>query len=378
MFNDEIKFIKNLYGKEQISLHEPVFKGNELKYVTECINSTFVSTVGKFVDQFEKAVCDYTGAGFAIATTNGTSALHLSLVAAGVDVNDEVITQNITFIATVNAISYCKAVPVLIDCDEDNLGLSPSALSNFLKENAEIKNGICFNKKINRKIKACIPMHVFGHPVKIEEIVEICAEWKIMLIEDAAESLGSFFKGKHTGNFGQMGTLSFNGNKVVTCGGGGMVITNDTILAKKLKHLSTTARVAHQWEFIHDEIGYNYRLPNINAALGLAQIEMLPKFIDNKRSTAQKYRDFFKSAGLQFLDEVSDSKANFWLNAVILKDRKTRDEFLTATNKEGVMTRPLWSLISDLPIYNHSVKTTFKNSEYYRDRLVNIPSGVIA
>lgn len=376
MFNEEIKFIKHLYGKESVSLHEPSFKGNERKYVNECIESTFVSSVGKFVDRFEQAVCDYTGAKFAVATTNGTSALHLSLVAAGVESSDEVITQNITFIATVNAISYCGAVPILIDCDEDNLALSPSLMKLFLQSNAELRGGVCFNKNTNRKIKACIPMHVFGHPAKIDEIVAICREWNLALIEDAAESLGSIFKEKHTGTLGLMGILSFNGNKVVTCGGGGMVLTNDESLARKLKHLSTTAKVHHQWEFLHDEIGYNYRMPNLNAALGLAQIEMLPEFVNNKRITATKYRNFFLEQGIQFLDEAPQCKANFWLNAIVLANRLERDSFLEATNQAKIMTRPLWNLISDHKIYNHSVRTSYRNSEYFRDRLVNIPSGV--
>lgn len=376
MFEEEIRFIKTLYGREKMSLHEPVFQGNELKYVSECIRSTFVSTIGEFVNKFEDALCQYTGARYGIATTNGTSALHLALVAADINQDDEVITQNITFIATVNAISYCKAVPILIDCDEDNLGLSPSAMEQFLKENAVVKEGICYNQNTGRKIKACLPMHVFGHPVKLKELMDICQAWNIMLIEDAAESLGSTYEGRHTGTFGSMGTLSFNGNKVLTTGGGGMVLTNDEALARKLKHLSTTARAVHKWDFVHDEIGFNYRLPNINAALGLAQAEMLPAFIENKRATADAYAKFFSSREMLFWHEPSGSSSNYWLNAVILEDRSTRDRFLEETNAMGVMTRPLWSLISELPVYNHALRGELINSEYFRDRLVNLPSGV--
>ncbi|MBY0518468.1 MAG: LegC family aminotransferase [Bacteriovoracaceae bacterium] len=376
MFREQIEFIKGLYAKNELSLHEPVFGGNELKYVSECINSTFVSSVGQFVNKFEESVCQFTGAKFAVATTNGTSALHLALVALGVEAEDEVITQNITFIATVNAISYCRAVPIIIDCDEDNLGLSPRLLERFLDENAELMDGICVNKKTKRKIKACLPMHVFGHPVKLDDLILVCKKWNITIIEDAAESLGSYYKGRHTGTFGEVGILSFNGNKVVTTGGGGMVVTNNSELAKHLKHLSTTARVAHKWDFIHDEIGFNYRLPNLNAALGVAQLEVLPSFLENKRDTAKSYKTYFESKSIKFWNESLDTRCNFWLNAIILKDKNERDVFLEQTNSSGLMTRPLWSLISDLKIYNHAVKTSYPNSEYFRDRLVNIPSGV--
>lgn len=376
MFETEIDFIKKLYSRDRISLHEPVFVGNEKKYVVDCLETTFVSTVGEYVNRFEQSICEYTGSKFSIATTNGTSALHLSLVALGVKSGDEVITQNITFIATVNAISYCMAIPVLVDCDEDNLGLSPRSLEEFLDQTAELKDGICFNSKTGRPIRACIPMHVFGHPAKIIEIIAICKKWNVKVIEDAAESLGSFYKGQHTGTFGDVGTLSFNGNKIVTCGGGGMVITNDPETAKHLKHLSTTARVPHKWEFLHDEVGYNYRLPNINAALGVAQMEKLTGFIKNKRETASLYEQFFNERGVSFLKEAPNCVSNYWLNAIILEDRRSRDKFLESTNNASVMTRPLWTLISDLSIYKHALKTSQTNSEFFRDRLVNLPSGV--
>lgn len=378
MYNDFIHFVREIYGKDRVSLHEPVFNGNEINYVVDCINSTFVSTVGEYVGKFEIEIAKFTQSKFAIATTNGTSALHLALVAAGVKPSDEVITQNITFIATVNAISYCFATPILIDCDRDNLALSPEKLDSFLEQNAELRGEDCFNRKTGKKISACIVMHVFGHPAKIEQINNICRKWHIKIIEDAAESLGSYYKDQHTGTFSDFGTLSFNGNKILTTGGGGMVITNDSDSAKYLKHLSTTARVAHQWEFIHDEVGYNYRLPNLNAALGVAQIERLPMFLANKRETALKYENFCSLHQMSFLKEDKFSKANYWLNALILKDRSERDRFLAETNNHGIMTRPLWSLISDLDIYKHAIRGNMENSEYFRDRLVNIPSGVRA
>lgn len=377
MFEELNALIKELYQKQSVALHEPVFRGHELEYVTQCIQSTFVSTVGEFVPKFEKSLCDFTGAKYAIATTNGTSALHLSLVALGVEHGDEVITQNITFIATVNAISYCGATPVIIDADRDNLALSPTKLKKFLEENAQLKDRQCVNKKTGRTIKACMPMHVFGHPAKLNELKSICTEWNLSLIEDAAESLGSYCQGRHTGTIGKVGTLSFNGNKVVTCGGGGAVLTDDPVLGQRLKHLSTTAKVGHRWEFFHDAVGYNYRLPNLNAALGLAQMEKLPMFLESKRKLAGVYRKFANDKELHFLDETDGCISNFWLNAFIFKDKLERDEFLQKTNDSGIMTRPLWTLISDLPIYKHSVFGDVENSEFFRDRLVNIPSGVL-
>lgn len=376
MFESEIEFIKKLYQKKTIPLHEPVFQGNEEKYVVDCIRSTFVSSVGNYVNQFEDCVKKITGAKFAIATTNGTSALHIALVVMGVKSDDEVITQNVTFIATVNAISYCSAHPVLLDCDKDNLALSPQELEKFLELNAEVKNGECYNKKTGRRIKACVPMHVFGYPAKIDSIVNICKKWKMGVIEDAAESLGSYYKGKHTGTFGDVGILSFNGNKIVTTGGGGMVITDDADLAHKLKHLTTTAKVPHAWEFVHDEIGYNYRLPNLNAALGVAQMEMLESFLVNKKKTAEAYTDFFKSRGIVTLTDPPQSVSNYWLYAIVLNNREERDTFLKESNSAGIMARPLWTLISDLKIYQHCLHGELKNSRSFQDRIVNLPSGV--
>ena len=372
-----INFIKKIYSnKKFIPLHEPRFLGNEKKYVNECIESTFVSTVGKFVNEFEKKVAKYTGSKFAIATTNGTSALHVSLILAGLDRDSEVITQPLTFVATCNAISYCNASPIFIDVDRDTMGLSPSSLRIFLEKNTTVKNNKCINNKTNKVIKACLPMHSYGHPCKIDEIKKICDEYYIFLIEDAAESIGSLYKKKHTGTFGQLGTISFNGNKIITAGGGGCIITNNEVLAKKAKHLTTTAKVSHVWEFNHDIVGFNYRMPNLNAALLVAQFEKIDDFITNKRSLADKYEVFFKSINYNFFKEPKDSKSNYWLNCLILKDKRQRDKFLEETNANGVMTRPTWTLMNKLPMFREAECDDLKNSEWLEDRIVNIPSSV--
>ncbi len=372
-----INFIKKIYSnKKFIPLHEPIFLGNEKKYVNECIESTFVSTVGKFVNEFEKKIAKYTGSKFAIATTNGTSALHVSLILAGLDRDSEVITQPLTFVATCNAISYCNASPIFIDVDRDTMGLSPSSLRIFLEKNTTVKNNKCINNKTKKVIKACLPMHSYGHPCKIEEIKKICDEYYIFLIEDAAESIGSLYKKKHTGTFGQLGTISFNGNKIITAGGGGCIITNNEVLAKKAKHLTTTAKVSHVWEFNHDIVGFNYRMPNLNAALLVAQLEKIDDFITNKRSLADKYEVFFKSINYNFFKEPKDSKSNYWLNCLILKDKRQRDQFLEETNANGIMTRPTWTLMNKLPMFRQAERDDLKNSEWLEDRIVNIPSSV--
>ena len=374
---DIINFIKSIYGKDKfIPLHEPRFLGNEKKYIEECIDSTFVSSAGKFVDQFEDKISKYTGAKYAVATTNGTSAIHISLILADVDQNSEVITQSLNFVASCNAISYCNAKPIFIDVDSDTMGLSPSALKFFLENNTNIKNKQCVNNKTNKVIKACIPMHSYGHPCRIEEIKKICEEYYIFLIEDAAESVGSIYKNKHTGTFGQLGAMSFNGNKIITAGGGGCVVTNNEVLAKKAKHLTTTAKVPHKWDFNHDQIGYNYRMPNLNAALLIAQLEKLNDFIINKRKLADKYEVFFKSMDYNFFKEPKDSKSNYWLNCIILKDKKQRDQFLDDTNLNGVMTRPIWTLMNKLTMFKDAQCDDLKNSEWLYERLVNIPSSV--
>ena len=377
MFKDVIDFIQNIYKtKNYIPLHEPRFVGNEKKYLNECIDSTFVSSVGKFVDEFEEKIAEYTGIKYAVATSNGTSALHIALLLANVSSNDEVITQPLTFVATCNAISYCGAQPVFIDVDKDTMGLSPSALAEFLENNTSIKDQQCINNKTGKVIKACVPMHTFGHPCRIDEIKDICDQYHIVLIEDAAESLGSIYKNKHTGTFGQMGVMSFNGNKIITAGGGGCIITNDKELAKKAKHLTTTAKVTHKWNFNHDMVGYNYRMPNINAALLVAQLESLDDFISNKRKLASAYKKFFNGIDCVFVKELIDSRSNYWLNSIILKNKQQRDEFLDETNSNNVMTRPIWTLMNELPMYEHSQCGNLTNSEWLKERIVNIPSSV--
>jgi len=379
MYQDFIGFVRKIYNKPKgfIPLHEPTFEGNEKKYLKECIDTTFVSSVGKFVTQFEEMIAKYTGAKYAIATMNGTTALHIALILSGVKQGEEVITQPLTFVATANAISYTGAKPVFVDVDKDTMGLSPGALRKWLEENIEMVNNKPFNKTTNCRVAACIPMHTFGHPCRINEIKAICKEYHISLIEDAAESLGSTFNGKHTGTFGLFGTLSFNGNKTITTGGGGMLLTNDKELAKKAKHITTTAKQPHKWEYIHDLIGYNYRLTNLAAALGVAQMEQLPDFIKRKRELAKKYEIFFKDSGVEFVSEKKNTEANYWLNALILKDRKERDEFLEQTNEAGIMTRPAWELMNKLPMFKDCQKGDLSNSEWLADRIVNITSTVI-
>ena len=377
MFEDVINFIQSTYqSKDFIPLHEPKFIGNEKKYLNECIDSTFVSSVGKFVDEFEEKIAKYTGARYAVATSNGTSALHIALLLANVTRNDEVITQPLTFVATCNAISYCGANPVFIDVDKETMGLSPLSLQAYLEKNAYIKNQQCINNKTGKVIKACVPMHTFGQPCRIDEIKEICDKYHISLIEDAAESLGSFYKNKHTGTFGQMGVISFNGNKIITAGGGGCIITDDETLAKKAKHLTTTAKVPHKWKFVHDAIGFNYRMPNLNAALLVAQLEQLDGFLENKRLLANKYKEFFKKSDIVFVTELENSKSNYWLNTIILKDGQQRDLLLDEANSKGVMVRPIWVLMNKLPIFKNAQNGNLTNSEWLEQRVVNIPSSV--
>ena len=378
MYKDTIDFIRSIYGSERvIPLHEPRFIGNEKKYLNDCIDSTFVSSTGKFVDEFEEKIAKYTGAKYAVATSNGTSALHIALLLANVAKNDEVITQPLTFVATCNAINYCGANPIFIDVDKETMGLSPLSLQAYLKKNAFIKNQQCINNNTGRVIKACMPMHTFGQPCRIDEIKEICDKYNISLIEDAAESLGSFYKDKHTGTFGQMGVISFNGNKIITGGGGGCVITDDEILAKRSKHLTTTAKVSHKWEYIHDMIGYNYRMPNLNAALLVAQLENLESFLLNKRELAMMYKDFFSDKACHFVEESLHSKSNYWLNTIILKDKEQRDLFLEEANSKGVMIRPVWTLMNKLTMFKHSQCDGLTNVEWLEERVVNIPSSVV-
>lgn len=375
-----IEFIRKLYNKPEgiIPLHAPVFMGNEKKYLNECIDSTFVSSVGKFVDRFEEMVAEYTGARKAVVTVNGTNALHIALLSVGVKPGDEVITQPLTFIATANAIVYSGAQPVFLDVDRDTMGLSPQSLYEWLNKNVRINPNTNkpINKSSNKSIAACVPMHTFGHPCRIDEIIDVCDQFNIPVVEDAAESLGSFYKDQHTGTFGKLGILSFNGNKTITTGGGGMLLTMDEDLGNHLKHLTTQAKVSHPWEYIHDHIGYNYRMPNINAAIGVAQMEKLNDYLVIKRETAQQYDQFFKNNGIVFFKEPENSHSNYWLNAIILNNKQLRDEFLTIMNENDVITRPLWRLISRLDMFKNCQTDKLINSEWCMDRVINLPSSI--
>ncbi|MFT6417497.1 MAG: perosamine synthetase [Candidatus Azotimanducaceae bacterium] len=367
---------RQMFGDDFIPLHRPVFEGNERQYLIDCIDSNFVSSVGAKVTEFEEKVAEFVGSKHAIATVNGTAALQVAIKLAGVKPGDEVISQALTFIATCNAISYVGAKPLFIDVDIDTMGLSPSALKTFLEVNAEKRAAGTFNKLSGKKISACVPMHTFGFPCRIAEIAEICADWDIALIEDAAESLGSYAGSRHTGTFASMATLSFNGNKVITTGGGGMIITDDSELAKRAKYITTTAKVPHPYEFVHDEIGYNYRMPNLNAALGCAQMERLDEFLAIKAQLANQWDAFFHETSADFVKAIDGNKANHWLNAIILDSKEDRDEFLKLTNDNSVMTRPIWTLMSKLPMFKDCQTGGLENSLWLEDRVVNIPSSV--
>lgn len=361
-----------------IPLHEPTFAGNEWHYVKECLDSGWVSSVGKFVDRFEAELAEYTGVKSAVAVVNGTAALHICLLLCGVKTNDEVLIPALTFVATANAVSYCAAIPHLVDSDEGTLGVDPRKLERHLADIAVLRNDGCYNRLTGRRIKALVPMHAFGHPSDLDPLVEICRHFRIALIEDAAESLGSFYKGRHTGHWGVLSALSFNGNKTITTGGGGAILTNNEELGRRAKHLTTTAKVPHRWEFNHDMIGYNYRLPNINAALGCAQLEQLPKFLAAKRELAERYRQAFTDInGIRFFSEPKDSLSNYWLNTLLLEQEFAgeRDALLQATNELGCMTRPAWTLMSRLPMFADSPRMDLSTAESLAQRLINIPSG---
>lgn len=397
MYQNVISFIKELYGNQEFTpLAVPKFIGNEKKYLNECIDTTFVSSVGKFVDRFEEDMAAYTGAKRAVVCVSGTNALHMSLMLVGVKRDDEVLTQALTFIATCNALGYIGAHPVFIDVDKSTMGLSPDAMKEWLQKNAEVRKNTrineldksynfayqedeyaCYNKNTGRRIKACVPMHTFGHPVRIEEIAALCKEWHIELVEDAAESIGSKYKGQHTGTFGKVGAISFNGNKTITTGGGGMLLFNDEEMGAYAKHITTQAKIPHRWEFRHDHIGYNYRMPNINAALGCAQLEHLDDYIADKRETAKAYAEYFKDVdGIDFFTEPENAFSNYWLNVVILPDHDKQLEFLQETNDNGVMTRPIWELMNRLPMFENCQHDSLENTIWFADRVVNIPSSV--
>jgi perosamine synthetase len=373
-----IRYVRELFRSDQpIPLHAPLFQGREKEYLLDAIDSTFVSSVGRYVDRFEAECAAYTGAKYAVATVNGTSALHVALLLAGVQRDEEVITQALTFVATCNAIHYCGAEPVFIDVDKTTLGLSAQALTEYLDKFAEIRHGETRNKQTGKRIAACVPMHTFGHPADMPAIVETCAKYRIPVVEDAAEALGSTLYGRHCGTFGRVGVLSFNGNKIMTTGGGGMILTDDEQLAKQAKHITTTAKQPHPWQFMHDQIGFNYRMPNLNAALGVAQLECLPEFLVKKRELATRYIDWCERNGWQCVVEPKSACSNYWLNALVLEDEAARDAFLTATNEQGVMTRPVWEPMHRLAMYRHCQKDSLANTEWAAARVVNIPSSVI-
>ena len=372
-----IDFVRHIYKtKNVIPLHEPRFEGNEKRYINDAIDSTFVSSVGAYVNKFEKMMVEISQTKRAVAVVNGTSGLQVALRLAGVKPGDEVITQALTFVATANSIKYNNAEPVFLDVDLDTLGLSPKSMEYFLEEYGDLREDGCYNKKTGNKIAACLPMHTFGFPVHINRLMEVCDKWNIPMVEDAAESLGSFYHGLPTGSFGQFGVYSFNGNKIVTAGGGGVIVTNDAQLGDFAKHLTTTAKKPHKYEYVHDELGYNYRMPNLNAALICAQLEQLSSFIENKRELAQQYKAFLSNLGIKFRTENPDTKANYWLMCVELNDRKERDLFLNETNEKGVLTRPIWKLMYKLPMYKDCFRDEQLNAKYLEDRIVNIPSSV--
>ena len=373
-----VSFVKDLYQtNEFIPLHAPTFSGNEQQYVSETISSTFVSSVGKFVDDFEAHIENYTGTAKAVATVNGTAALHTALYMAGVKNNDIVITQALTFVATCNALHHMGAEPAFVDVSPVSLGLCPKALSAFLEQYAVLTESGPVHKTTKQRFQAVVPMHTFGHPVELDELISVCNEWQIALVEDAAESLGSFYKGKHTGTLGDFGAISFNGNKIITTGGGGMVLCNSLESGLQTKHITTTAKVPHPYEFFHDEAGFNYRMPNLNAALGCAQMESLAAFIDNKRHLANLYVDFFKGSDFKFVTEPSYAKSNYWLNAIICPNQSEREKLLKQTNADGVMTRPIWKLMHRLPMFKNAMRGDLSHSEFIESHLINIPSSPV-
>ncbi|EAH9726244.1 aminotransferase LegC, partial [Campylobacter jejuni] len=377
MFEKEISFIKSLFNKENIALHEPCFIGNEKKYLLECIDSGFVSSVGEFVTRFEEALKEKTKARFVIATNTGTAALHIALLANGIDENCEVITQSISFVATANAIAYTGAKPVFLDIDENTLSLSPKALEHFLENQTYQKDNLSYNKTTHKPIKACVIMHTFGLSAHIKAIKELCEKYHILLIEDAAEALGSTYENKALGTFGKCGILSFNGNKIITGGCGGAILSDDENLAKLARHLSTTAKIPHPYEYDHDRIAYNYRLCNINAAILLAGLENLELFLENKRELAKIYKDFFKNHDkCKFIDEKSNEKSNFWLNTLLFKDENLRNIFLEECLKNNIFVRPVWKSLPSLKAFQNCQSNELINTKKLEKRLINLPSSV--
>ena len=372
-----VNFIRNISNsKDFIPLHEPIFSGNEKKYLIEAIDSTYVSSVGPFVDRFEKNISEIIGIKYAIATVNGTSALHAALLVAGANSHTEIITQPLTFVATCNAINYTGSKPVFIDVDKDTMGMSPNKLRDFLELNTKMIEGKCINMKTEKQILACMPMHTFGFPCRIEQIKNICDEFKIILIEDSAEALGSKVNNKSVGTFGLMGVFSFNGNKIITSGGGGIIVTNNKSIAKKIRHITTTSKLPHKWEYDHDQIGFNYRMPNINAALGCSQLEQLNDFLKRKRSLSIIYKNFLKNSSIIFFEGLKSNSPNNWLMTIILTDKIKRDDFLKLSNENNVMTRPVWKLMNKLKMYEKCECANIENSLWLEERVINIPSNL--
>jgi perosamine synthetase len=390
--------LKNLlpHGYDKVPLHEPHFSGNEQRYVTDCIDSTFVSYVGRYVDKFEKMLSEYTGLKQAVAAVNGTAALHVALKLVGVGQGDEVLLPALTFVATANAVIYCGAIPHFVDSEERTMGMDPHKLSEYLADISELRSGVCYNKMTGRRIIGLVPVHTYGHPVDLDPLRETCQWFGLQMVEDATESLGSMYKGRHTGHWGKLSVLSFNGNKIITTGGGGAILTNDEKLGKLARHITTTAKLPHRWAFFHDRVAYNYRMPSINAALGCAQLEQLPGFVEKKRSLAERYKKAFSNVdGVTFFSEPEFAKSNYWLNVILLDSHMSsgvhnlssvaydfkdliwlRDSILDLTNSNGIMTRPAWTLMHKLPVYKDCPRMDLSVAESLEARLINIPSSV--
>lgn len=376
MINNYINFCREIYSEDPIPLHRPYFNKLDKEALINCIDSNFVSTAGKNIDDFEKQIADFTDSNYAISCSSGTTALHSMLFTIGADQGCEIITQSASFVATVNSILYTKASPVFVDVDRDTMGMCPDSLSNFLRKFSKVKDKILVNKKTGRRILACLPTHIFGHPCKIKEIQKICDDYGLTLLEDAAEALGSFFKDTHVGTFGVMGALSFNGNKIITTGGGGMILAREEKIAKRIKHITTTAKIPHPYNFIHDELGFNYRMPNLNASLGITQLNKLQKFLSLKRKLASQYRIFFENSNYKFIDEPEHCRSNFWLNAIECNSEREKIKFIEETNKQGIFSRPLWKLLHKLAYLEKFQTFQLENSEYFEKRVVCLPSSV--
>ena len=370
-----VEIVKKMYGKDFVPLHEPTFNEKEVEYVTDCVKTGWVSSVGAYVKKFEEELAKFVGVKRAVAVVNGTAALHIALKVAGVEAEDEVLMPSLTFIATANAVNYCNAIPHFIDVHRDTLGIDPYKLDGYLQQIGEVRNGEFFNKQTNRRIKALVPMHTFGHAVHLNELVELAEKYHLVLVEDAAESLGTYYQGKHTGSFGKINAMSFNGNKIITTGGGGAILTDDEDLADYAKHLTTTAKKTHKWEYVHDEIGYNYRMPNINAALGCAQLEKLEQFLHAKKELTKTYKQLLENIdGVQLFMQPAFSNSNYWLQTLLLDESTDRNEVLTFLNENGVMSRPIWQPMHELDMFKNCPSMDLTLTETLKEQIVNIPS----